>query len=157
MASFAASHLACSGGCPSNFVNQIVASDGLHCIDREQQLLGARLDYGLPSGSPYAGYGADLAVLKVAQGRVYDVHVVPTPIAATISYRAPDAAACYVDYGTDKMFSTPTFTRLNDGGGLTQRAVVLPGLSALTTYHYRVLCQSDQPRGVFLTLPGGPL
>jgi hypothetical protein len=157
VASFASSHFSCAGGCPANFVNHIVASDGLHCIDREQQLFGTSLDYKLPAESPYLSYGADIDALRAAQGRVYDVQVIPTASSATISYRAPDAAACSIDFGTDKGFSTPTFTRLNDGGGATQRSVVLPGLNALTTYHYRLLCQSDQPRGVFVTLPGGPL
>ena len=80
-----------------------------------------------------------------------------TASSATISYRAPDAAACFVDFGTDKLFSTPVHTRLSDGGGGVQRSVLLSGLDPLTTYHYRVLCQSDQPRGVFSTLPGGPI
>ena len=156
MASFATSHLACTGGCPSNFVNHIVSSDGSHCKDREQQLFGASTDYSLPAGSPHQAYGADIAALRVAQGRVYDVKVATTPISATISYLAPDAAACYIDYGTDKMFSTPTYTRVSDGGGATQRSVMLPALETLTTYHFRVLCQSDQPRGVFFT-SGGPI
>ena len=101
MASFASQHLACTGGCPANFSNQIVASDGLHCIDREQELFGSSLDFKLPTGSPYQGYGADIDTLRNVQGRVYDVTVTPTASSATISYRAPDAAACFVDFGTD--------------------------------------------------------
>ncbi len=157
VASFAASHFSCPGGCPSNFVNLNTSSDGLHCLDREQQVFGASREYRLPAGTAYPGYGADLDALEAAQGRVYGVKVAPTASSATITYRAPDAAACFLDYGTDKMFATPIHTRLNDGGGATQRSVVLPGLEALTTYHFRILCQSDQPRGVFLTAPGGPI
>jgi hypothetical protein len=156
IASFASSHFACSGGCPPNFANQITSTDGSHCLDREQQVFGSRSDFTLPPGSPYAGYGADLDALHAAQGRVYDVDVVPTAISATLSYRAPDSAACFVDYGKDKFFSTPTHTRISDGGGPVSRSVALSGLESLTTYHYRVLCQSDQPRGVFITAPGGP-
>ena len=157
MASLATAHLACAGGCPSNFTNQIPFSDGQHCKDREQQLFAAETGYRLPAGSPYSAYGADIDAIRAVQGRVYDVQVAATPISATITYQAPDSAACFVDYGPDKMFSTPAHTRVSDGGGSTQRSVVLPGLESLTTYHYRVLCQSDQPRGVFLTPPGGPV
>ena len=157
MASFANQHFACTGGCPANFANQVVASDGLHCVDREQELFGSSVDYKLPTGSPYSGYGADLDALRSAQGRVYDIAVSPTANSATIDYLAPDAATCFVDVGTDKLFSTPSHARISDGGGVVQRSVLVPGLSALTTYHFRVLCQSDQPRGVFLTQPGGPI
>ncbi|MEZ5363228.1 MAG: hypothetical protein R2748_13020 [Bryobacterales bacterium] len=157
MASLASSHLACTGGCPPNFVNHVVSSDGVHCKDREQELFGASTDYRMPSGTPYPSYGADIDAIRAAQGRVYDVAVAANAISATISYRALDATACYVDVGTDKLFSTPTHTRLSDGGGSSQRSVVFSGLSSLTTYHYRVLCPSDQPRGVFVTPPGGPL
>ncbi|MCB1018344.1 MAG: fibronectin type III domain-containing protein [Bryobacterales bacterium] len=157
MASFAANHLACAGGCPPNFVNQVTSTDGMHCKDREQSLFGSSTDFRLPSGSPYSSYGADIDAIHAAQGRVYDVAVSANAISATISYRTLDAAACFVDLGTDKLFSTPVHTRLSDGGGSAQRSVVFPGLSSLTTYHYRVLCPADQPRGVFVTPPGGPL
>ena len=156
MASFAAQHFACNGGCPASFANQIVGADGLHCRDREQELFGSSTDFRLPGGSPYAGYGVELDTLRNEQGRVYDVSVTPTASSATLTYRAPDAAACHVDFGPDKLFSTPMHSRLSDGGGAVQRSVELTGLSSLTTYHFRILCQSDQPRGVFLTQPGGP-
>ncbi len=156
MASFSAQHFSCTGGCPANFSNQIVASDGLHCLDRMQELFGSSTDFRLPPSSPYTGYGADIDAIRVSQGRVRDVAFSVTPISATLTYEAPDADACFVDFGEDKHFSTPVHARLNDGGGAVQRSVLLPNLETLTTYHFRLLCRSDQPRGVFLTLPGGP-
>jgi hypothetical protein len=93
--------------------------------------------------------GPDMEALEVAQGLVFNprVHSIGTTT-ATVAYKAPDSAACYVDYWSGS--ATPT--RVSDGGGARNRNVTLTGLtSGGTVYNYVVQCAVEQPTGTFQT------
>lgn len=150
------SDFSCSGGCPSNFSTQIVGANGQNCRTRQALVFKERMDYGRPANPAYPGYGVDADQLWDKIGLVRDLKVEPGPVGtATFTYRAPDTAACWIDYGQDKLFPTSNFGRVSDGGGPVQRQVLLTQLLGSTTYHFRLLCPADQPRGFFVTLPGG--
>lgn len=100
-----------------------------------------------PDGS---SMGVDYGALKVAQGVVENVRVLAlATTSAAIHFLAPDSIGCPVDYGTDATFAT--YTRATNSGGSRVQSVTLSGLTAGTTYHYRVLCQVQQPTGSFAT------
>jgi hypothetical protein len=92
--------------------------------------------------------GPDIEALEAAQGVVHDVAVATTPTTATVTYTAPDAAACYVDYWTG--LDSPQ--RISDGGGARQRSVTVEGLAQATEYKYIVQCPVEQPKGTFTTV-----
>ena len=93
--------------------------------------------------------GTDINALESAQGKVGNVRVDYGLNSAKLSYIAPDAKACFVDYSTDTRMLSPT--RVSDGGGAVSRTVSLTGLNTGTVYYYRVDCASEQPRGSFVT------
>jgi hypothetical protein len=121
-------------------------------------------DYHLTSTSPYCSgcgspatdrgdIGANVEALAVAQGSVSQPNI--TVIAATtvsISFVAPDAFGCAVDWSTDG-FST--FHRVANAGGSRLQNVTLGAdgtpLTTKTPYSYRVLCAVNQPQGSFTT------
>jgi hypothetical protein len=83
------------------------------------------------------------------QGKVRNVRVLPGATSASIAYVAPDSQACFIDYGTDPLWTT--HTRLSDGGGTILRNVALTGLTSGKLYYYRLQCASEQPNGSFVT------
>jgi hypothetical protein len=93
--------------------------------------------------------GADMNALEAAQGKIRNVRLETGINSAALSYIAPDAAACFVDYVTDSGSSGRT--RISDGGGSILRTVSLNDLAAGTVYHYRLECGSEQPKGSFVT------
>lgn len=154
----AQSRLSCDGGCPSNFNNAIIGGAGQTCLDRQAAHFAERMDYGRPAGGAFPNYGADVEGLRDAMGLVTSLDVdTSLETTITLTYQAPDSAACYVDFGLDKLFWTDEFDRLSDGGGAVNRQVDLIDLNGETTYHFRVLCSSDQLRGVFTTGSGVPI
>ncbi|MDX2153917.1 MAG: hypothetical protein SFV54_24465 [Bryobacteraceae bacterium] len=118
-------------------------------------------DFHLRHESPYISAGAshgtdnrDLGVnidlLEQSLGRVRNLRARSvTSGSAVVSYLAPDSAACTVEYGV-----SPTWgigSRVADGGGPRVRNVPLAPLTPGTLYHYRVLCEAEQPSGWFRT------
>ena len=94
--------------------------------------------------------GVDHDQLEAEQGKVSNPRVRRISSTSTIvSYYAPDAKACTVEYGTPATWGTGT--RVSDGGGHRNRSVTLNGLTQGTEYNYRVLCAVEQPSGVFKT------
>lgn len=84
--------------------------------------------------------GPDFAAFDAAQGYFQALRVSNVGAAgATVEYRAPDAAACTVEYGTDA--SALTGQRVADAGGANERVVNLTGLTAGAAYHARVWCR----------------
>jgi hypothetical protein len=95
--------------------------------------------------------GVDVDLLESKLGLVKNVRVrAVTADSATISYLAPDGAACSVEVGMSSSWGTGQ--RYSDGGGERVRDVAVMGLNASTPYHYRVLCAASQPAGAFTTL-----
>lgn len=149
---------ACEGGCPSNFNTEIIGGANQTCLSRQAAFFKENMDYGRPTQPDFPDYGADIEELRDVMGLVRDLKVdLSLETTISISYRAPDSAACYVDYGVDKLFWTTDFDRISDGGGGVNRSVDLVDLNPETTYHFRVLCSADQPRGVFTTGGGVPI
>ena len=118
-----------------------------------------RLNYLSPyvSGGRASSDGLDVGVnmddLQAAQGKVSNAHVYAiTSSTATVSFLAPDAAGCTVDYGTANFPSgAGGWTRMANSGGQRVQNVALSGLAAATTYTYRVNCAVVQPTGTFKT------
>jgi hypothetical protein len=118
-------------------------------------------DFRLRYDSPYTSGGANrasdgsdmgvkMATLEVAQGVVRNVRVLSlAATSAAIHFLAPDVIGCPVDYGTDATFAS--YARAANAGGARVQSVALSGLTTGTTYHYRVLCQVQQPVGSFVT------
>lgn len=107
----------------------------------------ATFDYRLKFSSTYApnGVGADPDVIKAAYGEVYNNRVVPSTITssqATISYTAPDSAACTI--------RIPGKSDVVDAGGSRFRNTVFSGLSSATAYTYTVFC-NQSVSGTFTT------
>jgi hypothetical protein len=96
--------------------------------------------------------GADVDALQAAQGKVTLIGANGiTSSSANISYVAPDAAACSVDYSSSDPTVINSFNRVLDAGGNRVRNVSLTGLTTKTTYYYRVDCAVQQPSGSFRT------
>lgn len=151
----ASSDFSCAGGCPSNFNTEIVGGSGQTCLDRQAAFFKERMDYGKPAAADFPSYGVDIEELRNRMGLVQSLKVDPSlETTILIDYQAPDAAACHLDFGLDKLFWTTDFERINDGGGAVSRQVALVDLQPNTTYHFRLLCAADQLRGVFTTGSG---
>ncbi len=98
-------------------------------------------------GSPV---GADIDALEAAQGKVHNVQVLSLESSsAQIAFNAPDSFGCSVDYGKDPALGA--FTRAGNPGGSRVQHVILSGLTAGSTYYYRVNCAVEQPAGTFST------
>lgn len=118
-------------------------------------------DFRLRPDSPYGAagqfraadgkdMGADVERILERRGAVRETRIREVgPSSAVLSYQAPDATACTVEYGTSAVPGTGA--RVTDGGGAKARNVTLGSLSAGTAYHYRILCASEQPAGSFRT------
>ena len=90
----------------------------------------------LSSPAIRAGWSQDEYV--AASGQVYNLRVVPTTITssqATISYTAPNSAACTI--------RIPGKSDVVDAGGSRFRNTVFSGLSSATTYSYVVFCATS--------------
>lgn len=117
-------------------------------------------DFSLSAASPYIsggkkssnGYslGVDSVALEIAQGLVKNDRAISvTSFGASVAFTAPTSDACPVDIDTDPLFRNPT--RFSGSGGSRQQSVQLSGLAPKTAYHYRVLCNVEQPSGAFVT------
>jgi hypothetical protein len=107
----------------------------------------AAVDYRLKFSSTYApnGVGADPDGIKATYGEVYNNRVVPTTITtsqATISYTAPDSAACTIRIQGK--------SDVVDAGGSRFRNTVFSGLSSATAYTYTIFCKQSVS-GTFTT------
>ena len=122
--------------------------------------LNLKLSFNSPyiSGAKLANdkkdVGADMNALLAAQGAV-GTPTVPVigKTTATISWWAYDGTvACPVDYAI-----APNDASTQTGGGRViaslgnSQSVSLTGLTALSSYNYRVLCPVNQPTGSFLS------
>ncbi len=105
---------------------------------------------GARRGSDHKNLGADADAIDAAVGKVKNARVLEiSSSGATLSYTAPDADACTVEYGPSAAWGTGS--RSSDWGGERARNVTLGGLSGGATYYYRVLCAAEQPSGSFKT------
>ena len=98
--------------------------------------------------------GANIDALEAAEGKVTLTGVPAGSIsttAANIVFVAPDTQTCPVDYSSTDATLINNFTRVADAGTTRTRNVVLTGLTAGTTYYYRVNCAVEQPTGQFRT------
>jgi hypothetical protein len=105
-------------------------------------------------GSDRKDVGADIDALQAAQGKVTSVGVPESSLTSTsaaVSFVAPDAAGCAVDYSSSDPSVISNFTRVPDPGGVRPRNITLSGLSSGTVYNYRVDCAVEQPVGKFRT------
>ncbi len=92
----------------------------------------------------------EMELLAAKQGRVLDVQVEEvTANSATLSYLAPDAKACTVEFGTSARWGSGK--RVRDAGGSREREVAFTGLPPQSAIHYRLLCAVEQPAGAFQT------
>ncbi len=115
------------------------------------------LDFRLRDDSPWknrASDGRDPGVihdeLEAAQGQVHNARIRNvTGTSATVSYTAPDADACSVDYGLTPAWGAGQ--RVSDGGGVRWRSVDLSGLTPGTVYHVKLLCPTEQRELSFRT------
>ena len=137
-------------GAASETANKRIAA--VKFFDSTGRDLRLRFDSQAKAGARPEGLdaGANIDILESAQGKVRNVRLQSGTTSATLSYIAPDSAACFVDYGTDPLWSA--HTRVSDNGGLVTRSISFTGLSAGTLYYYRVECASEQPQGSFVTL-----
>ncbi|MGH9628422.1 MAG: fibronectin type III domain-containing protein [Bryobacteraceae bacterium] len=104
-------------------------------------------------GEPVNKAGADIGAIEAAHGKVQDVRVREiTAGSATVSYLAPDAQSCTVEFSENAAWGTGT--RISDGGGNRVRNMVLNSLAPGKKYHYRILCAVEQPSGTFSTRGG---
>jgi hypothetical protein len=106
-------------------------------------------------GTGHAADGLDLGpdTLKqcVQQGCVLNARARSVGAAsAIVSFVAPDAVGCPVDISANGL---TTFNRIANSGGSRVQDVPLGGLTAATTYTYRVNCAVRQPIGTFTTTP----
>lgn len=143
---------------PAGYVWPVVEAD----VKWLKAQLAAGYDFRLRHDSPYQSgsanrasddqaVGADIDNLDAAQGRVKNARVRNiSATSAVVSYFAPDADVCTVEYGTSATWGTGT--RSGDGGGDRARSVSLSGLTTGTLYYYRVLCAVEQPSASFRTL-----
>lgn len=98
--------------------------------------------------------GADIDALEAAQGKVTLIGVGNSSLttsAATVTFVAPDAQACPVDFSSTDPTLVNSFTRVSDPGGSSVRNLPLTSLSPRTTYYYRINCAVQQPTGIFRT------
>ncbi len=99
--------------------------------------------------------GVDVDKLDRAQGKVKAVNVPAESIdshSAEIVFTAPDNQACPVDYSESDPAVIRDFVRVKDPVSSDfKRKVSLSHLAAKTTYHYRINCAVEQPRGTFTT------
>jgi len=112
-------------------------------------------NFALALSSPYKAVGSDGAdagydrfALEAAQGIVKETHVTVGAGQAVLKFTAPDGVGCPVDVSANNF---QTWTRTSDPGGSRNRLIVIDNLSAATNYAYRILCQSEQVKGSFLT------
>jgi hypothetical protein len=94
----------------------------------------------VPSRYKPGNIGANVTTVNQAAGVVQGISVTNGPASLGFSYVAPDSRACSVDISSDGT----TWTRMTDNGGGFQRSLTFSGLTANTSYHYRILCYFDQ-------------
>jgi hypothetical protein len=113
----------------------------------------AYISGGANHGTDGLDIGADIDQLEAAQGKVSNARIsLTSTTAATVSFLAPDASGCSVDYGTSNFPSgAGTWTRVANAGGQRVQNVNLTGLITGTLYTYRINCAAMQPTGTFTT------
>jgi hypothetical protein len=134
---------------------QFVGSTATPC----NESLNTRLNLAFESGtwrpkSAYAGYGADIDVLRDEQNENGAVTVEATTNQATIAWTAPDTDACSVDltHTTLDFSVAANITRLTYSGSPSKsQSVVFGGLGAGTEYAYRISCKRPVLRGLLTT------
>lgn len=103
-----------------------VSAGDYHCIGK--------------GGKPCAA-GVDIEKLESSLGIVSHIAATASGTSATISYLAPDARACTIDFSGN---AGKSWQRKTDNGGDVKRSVTLTGLTPDTPYQYRLLCYFDQ-------------
>lgn len=93
-----------------------------------------------PTGLNSGDMGASIEDILNASGVVRNIVVNSGSASVQLSYQAPDARPCTVDFSGDGT----TWARLSDTGGGVTRSIAIPGLSAGTAYQYRLMCYFDQ-------------
>jgi hypothetical protein len=99
--------------------------------------------------------GADLNAIEAAEGKVQSVSVpnsLMTNNSATVTFVAPDAQACPVDYAianSGDPYLTNSFQRASDPAAGLNRSVQITGLTSGAVYRFRVDCAAVQPMGLF--------
>jgi hypothetical protein len=107
---------------------------------------------GASKGSDGLDVGVNMTALDSAQGKV--TLIGPTGITTTtagITFVAPDAQACPVDYSATDPTLITSFSRATGTGATGPNTVSLTGLTTKTVYYYRVNCAVQQPTGQFRT------
>lgn len=135
---------------------------GVHWFDPAN--LNFRLNYQSPyisGGASHASDGLDVGpninALEAAQGVVSGMHVSAlATTTASITWLAPDATSCTLDYGTSNFpTGTGSWTRVNPTatgpGGARVQTASLTGLTTGTLYYTRINCAVMQPVVTFTT------
>jgi hypothetical protein len=134
---------------------QFVGSTAVPC----NESLNTRLDMAFESGvwtpkAAYAGYGADIDVLRDEQNQNRDVMVSATANQAAIARTAPDTDACTVDLThttLDFSVAANISRQAYSGPPSKSQNVVFGGLNPGTDYAYRISCKRPMLRGTLTT------
>ena len=117
---------------------------------------GAPLVTGLSGpASDGASMGPSQYDLERAQGIIGPVTVTAGDQQATLTFSSAFTGACAADVSTDPTF-TGAVARTSSAAGSSARMIVISGLSAGTSYFYRIVCGS-QKTGSFITASTGGL
>jgi hypothetical protein len=94
----------------------------------------------VPSRYNPGNLGANVTTVNQATGVVQGISITNNPTSLTFSYLAPDIRGCSVDISSDGN----SWARMTDNGGAFSRSLTFTGLTANTTYQYRIMCYFDQ-------------
>ncbi|MEX2300845.1 MAG: fibronectin type III domain-containing protein [Bryobacterales bacterium] len=134
---------------------QFVGSTANPCNESLNTRLNLAFENGTWKPKPaYAGYGADIDVLRDEQSQNQTAMVTATTNQATISWTAPDTDACKVDltHTTLDFSSAANITRQSYSGSPSKsQSVIFGGLTPGTDYAYRISCKRPVLRGLLTT------
>jgi hypothetical protein len=129
----------------SAFKSGAPSSGGAYCDDPNQAGVDSNLCMRATDGTDM---GPDMERLNSELGVVSGARYLNVGTnSVSISYRAPDSAACFIDYW--KGLDIPT--RVSDGGGARDRLVPITGLTSGAAYTAIVQCEVDRPVLTFNT------
>jgi hypothetical protein len=101
--------------------------------------------------------GADINAIDAAEGKLQSVSIpasLLTSNSAAVTFVAPDAQACPVDYAVfdpADPYLVNSFQRVTDAALTRNRSVSLTGLVSKTVYRVRINCAAFQPILIFRT------